>query len=139
MKIKAASLAVSLGILSLFACKGSVSPEAKLLELTPKFQKVMCNKSIECTKDELAKIPAAYRNLIPPFMQSEENCISFFKGKFDEAQKKRETEKKEVTEEMVNAFETCISAMEKSSCDVYKGTKGKLNIPGCENMEKYSN
>ncbi|TGN07201.1 LA_2478/LA_2722/LA_4182 family protein [Leptospira ilyithenensis] len=130
---------ISLGLLFLSACKGSASPEAKLLELAPKFQKAMCSKSIECTKDEFAKIPPAYRNMIPSFMQSEENCVAFFKEKFDEAQKKRAIEKKEVTEEMVSTFETCISALEKTSCELYKGSKGKVSIPGCENMEKYSN
>jgi len=139
MKIKITSLIISLGLISVVACKGSASPEAKLLELAPKFQKTMCSKTIECTKDEFAKIPPAYRNMIPPFMQSEENCITFFKGKFDEAHKKRVTEKKEVTVEMVNAFESCISALEKTSCEVYKGGKGKVAIPGCEDMEKYSN
>ncbi|GBF40749.1 lipoprotein [Leptospira ellinghausenii] len=128
-----------LTLLSLLACnKLSQSPEAKLKELVPKFQKTMCSKTIECTKDEFAKIPPAYRNMIPPFMQSEENCITFFDQKMKEAEKKRIEEKKEVTEEQVQAFEKCILAFDKLTCDTFKGAKGKVSIPECEEAQKYS-
>ncbi|TGL72124.1 LA_2478/LA_2722/LA_4182 family protein [Leptospira jelokensis] len=118
--------------------KISQSPEAKLKELVPQFQKTMCSKTIECTKDEFAKIPPAYRNMIPPFMQSEENCISFFDEKMKEAEKKRIEEKREVTADQVEAFEKCISAFGKLTCDSFKGAKEKVSIPECEEAQKLS-
>jgi hypothetical protein len=115
-------------------CGGS-SPEAKLMELAPKFQKAMCSKTIECTKDEMAKIPAEYKNMVPAFMQSEENCVAFFKTKFEESEKSRAESKKPVTEEMVSAMETCINSLEATSCDIFQNSKEKVTIPGCEKME----
>jgi hypothetical protein len=126
-------------LLFLFACnKLSQSPEAKLKDLVPKFQKTMCSKTIECTKDEFAKIPPAYRNMIPPFMLSEENCISFFDQKMKEAEKKRIEEKREVTAEQVEAFENCISAFGKLTCESFKGSKDQMKIPECEEAQKLS-
>ncbi|MGV3667927.1 MAG: LA_2478/LA_2722/LA_4182 family protein [Leptospira bouyouniensis] len=139
MKFLSKTIITLLTLLSFMACnKLSQSPEAKLKELVPKFQKTMCSKTIECTKDEFAKIPPAYRNMIPPFMQSEENCISFFEQKMKEAEKKRIEEKKEVTAEQVESFEKCINAFGKLTCDSFKGAKEKVNIPECEEAQKLS-
>jgi len=77
--------------------------------------------------------------MIPTFMQSEEKCVTFFNEKMQEAEKKRIEEKKEVTAEQVKAFETCIAALEKTTCDTFKGAKGKVTIPGCEEVDKFSN
>ncbi|TGK12413.1 hypothetical protein EHO60_09205 [Leptospira fletcheri] len=139
MRISILLSLTALCILSLGDCKSSKSPEERLMELAPKFQKVMCSKTIECTKDELAKVPAQYRNMIPPFMQSEENCEAYFKENFEKARKARQEKKQEVTSEMVTSFETCIAAVEKTTCDFYKGSHGKQRtIPGCEDMQKFS-
>lgn len=130
---------MALTLLFTVACgKASESPEAKLNSLVPKFQQAMCSKTIECTKDEFAKIPAEYKNMIPAFMQSEEKCVAFFNEKMEEAKKKRLEEKKEITAEQVQAFETCIAALDKTTCDTFKGAKGKVTIPGCEAAEKFS-
>ncbi|XDD47504.1 hypothetical protein AB3N60_05300 [Leptospira sp. WS39.C2] len=124
-------------LLSLLACnKLSQSPETRVKELMPKFQKTMCSKTIECTKDEFAKIPPSYRNMIPPFMQSEENCITFFDQKMKEAEKKRIEDKKEITMEQVDAFENCIVAFEKLSCDHFKNAKENVSIPECAEVQK---
>ncbi|XDD43698.1 hypothetical protein AB3N58_04915 [Leptospira sp. WS60.C2] len=129
----------TLTFLSLLACnKLTQSPEERLKSLVPKFQKTMCSKTIECTKDEFAKIPPAYRNMVPPFMQSEENCIAFFDTKMKEAEKKRETQKIEVTANQVDAFEKCITAFEKLTCDSFKGGKGPVSIPECEEAQKFT-
>jgi hypothetical protein len=139
MNQKKKAILIFTTLLAFGACnKASVSPETRMLELVPKFQKAMCSKTIECTKDEFAKIPPQYKNMIPAFMQSEENCIVFFNEKFEEAKKKRKEEKKEVTNEQVIAFESCITALDKTSCDTFKGAKGKVAIPGCEAAEKFS-
>jgi hypothetical protein len=126
-------------VFSLVACgKSAESPESKMIDLVPKFQKAMCAKTIGCTKDEFAKIPPEFKNMIPPFMQSEEKCVTFFDNKMKEADKKRIEEKKELTMEQVNAFEKCIIAIESTSCDAFKGEKEKVTIPGCEEAEKLS-
>ncbi|TGK00237.1 hypothetical protein EHQ53_09985 [Leptospira langatensis] len=122
---------------TLFMVSCSKSPEEKLNELVPRFQKAICSKTIECTKDELEKIPAQYRNMIPPFMQSEENCVSHFKEEFEKAKQRRTEKKEQVTPEMVSTFEACISGLEASTCEPFKSSRGKkLNIPGCEDLEK---
>ncbi|WP_039933876.1 LA_2478/LA_2722/LA_4182 family protein [Leptospira inadai] len=137
MRFLILSLLSALCISFLGDCKSSKSPEEKLMELAPRFQKAMCSKTIECTKDEIAKVPAQYRNMIPAFMQSEEACVAHFKESFEKSKKERQEKKQEVTPDMVTAFETCVDAVEKSNCDLYKG-KGKHTIPGCEGLEKFS-
>lgn len=128
-----------LTLVMLAACgKMTMSPEAKMMELVPKFQKAMCSKTIGCTKDEFAKIPPEYKNMIPAFMQSEEKCVAFFDSKMKESDKKRIEEKKEITMEQVQAFETCINSLETLNCDAFKGAKGKISVPGCEEAEKLS-
>ncbi len=139
MQFKNKSLLIMASVCIFVACgKSSESPEAKLTELVPKFQKAMCSKTIECTKDEFAKIPPEYKNMIPAFLQSEASCITFFDQKMKEADKKRIEEKKEVTAEQVQAFEKCIDALEKLSCEPFKGAKEKVSIPECEEAQKYS-
>jgi len=130
------SLIVLFALLVTIAC--NKSPEAKLTELVPKFQKAMCSKTIECTKDEFAKIPPQYKNMIPAFMQSEDKCIAYFDEKMKDADKKRKEEKQEVSANQVLAFEKCITALEKLSCETFKGAKEKVSIPDCEEAEKYS-
>ncbi len=125
------------GIVLLSAC--SKSPEEKLGSLVPRFQKAMCSKTIECTKDELAQIPAEYRNMIPAFLQSEDACVSYFQENFEKAKKEREEKKEKVTEEMVSAFESCVKGLESSTCEPFKGKRGgKIAIPGCENLDQFS-
>ncbi|TGL56470.1 hypothetical protein EHQ58_17790 [Leptospira ognonensis] len=139
MHHKTKTLLFGLTLLFFVACgKSSESPEAKLKDLVPKFQKAMCSKTIGCTKDEFAKIPPEYKNMIPAFMQSEEKCVAFFDEKMKEGEKKRIEEKREITAEQVQAFETCISAIEKTTCDTFKGAKGNVSIPGCEAAQKFS-
>ncbi len=130
---------LSLTILSLAAVHcGKKSPEEQLIELAPKFQKAICAKTIGCTKDQFEKIPPQFRSMIPPFMQSEENCVAFFSQKFEEAKKERETSKKELTQEMVDSISTCITALEGTSCDVFQGNKGEgVKIPGCESINNF--
>ncbi|GBF50332.1 hypothetical protein LPTSP4_18570 [Leptospira ryugenii] len=113
--------------------KSSQSPEEKLVEILPKFQNVLCSKMMECSKAEMAQIPEQYRSMIPPFMQSQEKCVGFFNQKFEEGKKQRQEEKREITMEEVNAFESCINALDKTNCSAFKD--GKPSIPGCEALE----
>ncbi|WP_244926564.1 LA_2478/LA_2722/LA_4182 family protein [Leptospira wolffii] len=125
----------------LFLATCSKSPEERLLDLAPRFQKAMCAKTIECTKDELEKIPAQYRSMVPQMLQSEDACVTFFQQKFEEQKKLREEKKEKITEEMVNAYEKCVKGLETTTCDPFKGQRGgggPARIPGCEDLEKFS-
>ncbi|TGL28254.1 hypothetical protein EHQ52_18470 [Leptospira koniambonensis] len=115
----------------------SKSPEQKVMELAPRLQLALCSKMLECGKDEIEKIPPQYRSSLPPFMQSQEACVSYFKESFDKAREQRKERKEEVTPEMVQSFETCVIELEKASCEPFKNGRGKrLGIPGCENLTK---
>lgn len=129
-----------LSLVYAFLSSCSKSPEERLADLAPRFQKAMCSKTIECTKDELAKIPPQYRAMIPPMLQSEEACVTFFAQKYEEQKKKREEKKEKITEEMVSAYEQCVKGIETTTCEPFKSQKGggAARIPGCESLEKFS-
>ena len=130
---------VSIAFFSLNHCTNSSSQiEARLSELKSDLEKTICTKTIDCAKQEISKIPLAHRNMIPAFMQSESACLSFFKTKFEEAEKKQIEKNFKMTNAILDDYESCISALEKTSCEEYTGTTGQLKISGCENMKKYS-
>ncbi|PJZ77032.1 LA_2478/LA_2722/LA_4182 family protein [Leptospira neocaledonica] len=125
------------GIVLMISC--SKSPEDKIMELAPRFQKALCSKMIECSKDDIAKIPPQYRATLPAFMQSEEGCVTYFKENFDKAREQRKSQKRELTAETVASFEACIAGLETTTCEPFKARGGqKLGVPGCENLEKIS-
>ncbi|PJZ69654.1 hypothetical protein CH373_09140 [Leptospira perolatii] len=136
MKLLMASMAALVAFCFLADCK-TKSPEERLKELAPKVQEVMCTKMIDCTKDEMAKLPPEYKNLMPAFMQSKESCTAFMKESFDKSQKQREERNEKVTPEMVDAFESCMASMEKTTCEAFKNSKGGA-IPGCEKLSEFS-
>ncbi|MEI1278840.1 hypothetical protein V6Z05_10970 [Leptospira venezuelensis] len=115
----------------------SKSPEQKILELGPRFQLAFCSKVIECGKEEIEKIPPKYRNTLPAFLQSQEACVTYFKENFDQAREQRKLKKEEATPEMAQEFEKCVSALEKSTCEVFQKKETKhVGIPGCEGLPK---
>ncbi|MEI7013145.1 LA_2478/LA_2722/LA_4182 family protein [Leptospira licerasiae] len=115
----------------------SKSPEQKIQELGPRFQLAFCSKIIECGKGEIEKIPPKYRNTLPTFLQSQEACVTYFKENFDQAKEQRKLKREEATPEMAQEFENCVSALEKSSCELFQKKETKqLGVPGCEGLPK---
>ncbi|EMJ97343.1 hypothetical protein AB3N61_04080 [Leptospira sp. WS58.C1] len=126
---------LSIAVFALVNC--SKSPEQKIMELGPRFQLAFCSKVIECGKEEIEKIPPKYRNTLPAFLQSQEACVTFFKENFDQAREQRKAKREEATPEMAQEFENCVSALEKSTCDMFQREKSKqLGVPGCEGLRK---
>jgi hypothetical protein len=121
------------GMIMLASCQKS--PEEKLNAISPRIQELMCGKMIECTKKEMEQLPESYRQMLPPMMQSKDKCLTFMKEEETKAKAQREANKVKITEEMVNATEKCISAMEKASCEDFKKSSSGP-IAGCEDMAK---
>ncbi len=128
---------VCLMILGAAVCKPKKSPEERMAELVPKVIDVTCNMMIDCGKKELSNIPENMRNLIPDYMQSKEKCVVFFTEKQKQSEKNSASkDQKKITEEEIQAAETCIKGMATVKCETIKTGQGLASIPGCSALQK---